>query len=146
MKVLKRFGFLMLALMLVGCATTGFIAEDRHIPLKANGPHKGSDSTSHVEVNYTFTVKPAGPDSLRIMDISGTVRGRTVHQRSKRLTRLNVDLNFVDAQGNILDTARVFFVGQKWPQSAWTFDRRLGVPPETVAFAFSSSYRKRQGR
>ena len=122
---------------LFGC--TGLtIREDRRIPLVANQPSQGVSKTAYYNLEYSFTFHHKAADETGSMEFTGNLKPTTP------LATLSIRLQFLDAEGKVIDTERIYGSGYKGGAGKATIQKHFETPPGAVAMAFAYSAETRR--
>ncbi len=115
-----------------GC--TGItIREDRRIPLVANQPYEGVSKTINYILEYSFTFHHKAGDETGSMEFTGNLKP------TRPLNTLSIRLQFLDSEGKIIDTERIYGSGYGGGAGKATIQKHFETPPGAVAIAFAHS-------
>ena len=96
------------------------------------GSHKGVWQTDDLAVNYSYSRKP---NSLQI---SGDVNlSKKLKDASNIVQTFFLQVNFLNANGQVLDTKELAVSGYRETITKWDFDHNFELPARTSAMAFS---------
>ena len=96
------------------------------------GSHNGVWQTDDLAVNYSYSRKP---NSLRI---SGDVNlSDKLKDASNIVQTFFLQVNFLNANGQVLDTKELAVAGYREMITKWDFDHNFELPARTSAMAFS---------
>jgi hypothetical protein len=96
------------------------------------GSHNGVWQTDDLAVNYSYSRKP---NSLRI---SGDVNlSDKLKDASNIVQTFFLQLNFLNANGQVLETKELAVAGYRETITKWNFDHNFQLPARTSAMAFS---------
>jgi hypothetical protein len=96
------------------------------------GSHNGVWQTDDLTVNYSYSRKP---NSLQISgDVSLSQKMKDV---SNIVQTFFLQVNFLNAHGQVLDTKELAVAGYRETITKWEFDHTLELPARTSAMAFS---------
>ena len=117
---------------LFGC--TGItIREDRRIPLVANQPYEGVSKTINYILEYNFTFHHKAADETGSMEFTGNLKP------TRPLNTLSIRLQFLDSEGKIIDTERIYGSGYRDGAGKATIQKHFETPPGAAAIAFAHS-------
>lgn len=124
-------------IVLVGCQglQTTVAARDR-IPLLQGGPHTGSWESNDVSLEYQYVAQ----EGAFKLSIGG--------EAQRKYDQLSVWINFLDAQGKILETKSVFNSGfrRELSKGKGAIEETFAIPVGSTQFAFQSMLKDRLGR
>jgi hypothetical protein len=116
--------------LLFGCSGVT-ISEDRRIPLMANRPYKGASKTAHYNLEYSFTFHHKAADETGRMEFTGHLKP------TRPLETLSIRLQFLDAEGKIIDTEPIYGSGFRGGAGKATIQKHFKTPPGAAAIAFT---------
>lgn len=116
--------------LLTGCS--GFtIDEDMRIPLEKDTLKSGSHSEFDFDLDYRYTFRQTDPSQPGELKLYFTL------QRKSSLYSLSVFVNFLDAQGQVLDKNMIYGLSNR-KGIVQVGEDPMQTPPGTVAIAFTS--------
>jgi len=107
---------------------------ENRIQLLAGGPHLGVSATQHLSIAYEYSQTDRDLSISAVVDLDQALK-----TGFNTLERLDIDLNFLDAEGAILATHRVYRSGfRRWILTAeLSFEQRVTLPPGADFLLFS---------
>ena len=131
-------GFLSVLLSVFVACTSGFDTylgktADQESRIALNGgSHNGMWQTDDLAVNYSYSRMP---NSLQI---SGDVSlSKKMKDASNIVQTFFLQVNFLNANGQVLDTKELAVAGYRETITKWDFDHTFELPARTAAMAFS---------
>jgi len=137
--------FVMLSILLIAfqssCVGPGqmTVAPERRIPLIKDTPQKGSWESNDVALEYQY------------VDQAGVIQLTVTGNAKRGYDQLMVWVEFVDAEGKVLETESVYNSGFRTGSSGGKphkgrIEKTFEMPPGTTDIAFQSSLQPRRGR
>jgi hypothetical protein len=115
---------------------TGALAQpDNRLVIEDGGPHPVRWENRDLILDYEYE---KSPDQIRML---GRVALQDGNAKFPAIKRMHVDVHFLDANGLILDTGRLWTSGFWEPMILvnWSFDRTWAIPAGTSMIGFSYS-------
>lgn len=106
------------------------VSPGNRIPIKADGPYSGIYNDNNLILDYTYRLE--GGD----MTLTGSIEFLDGIPNFGYMKHFHMQIYFLDAQGMVLDQARVFSAGFMREIDIWQFRRRIRMPAGAAAMAF----------
>ena len=119
-----------------------WVAEEDRIPVLDGGPHKGSWQTRDLSIHYEYQ------EAASSLQITGVVElANYITTGYNTLEYLHLYIHFLEANGTVLATKRIRAFGYQVfrLEREMTFNERLDLTQDSVAFAFSYSGKATSG-
>ncbi len=140
-----KYWFVILSILLVAfqysCVSSGqmAVAPERRIPLSKDTPYEGSWESSDVTLEYQY------------VEQNDVIQLRVTGNAKRGYDQLMVRVEFVDAEGKVLEKKRIYNSGfrsgttRMEPQNG-TIEKTFEMPLKTTHIAFQSFLKPRHGR
>ena len=113
---------------------------ENRIELKTGGPYHGFYQSRDIAVDYTYL------NRADAFQFSGVVKfDNALVYNFRTVENFSLQLNFLDAEGKVIDTTWLASSGYRQEIDDLPFSRTLALPLGTTGLAFSYSGRAREG-
>lgn len=139
-------GVITAGMLLFSCQSMGFTHQGRMstqnepIELLQGGPHQGLWQGPHLELNYSYEREHG------LLSLNGEARlAQSLNTGFRTFDYFYLKVNFLDAEGKVLDSAGIYTAGYREDIRSMPFKRRVEIPADGTAMTFSYNGRVSEG-